>query len=60
MITYFKLVAMTLFLFVNIGIVLPYLFSAASTELVMLGFADVILSFPAVYYFIKSFFKGAK
>ena len=54
---YLKVVLLIVLWFGNIGLVLPYLFSADSTELVMLGFANVVVFIPTIYFIVKSFFK---
>ena len=54
---YHKGVALISVLLVEIGLVLPYLFSAASTELVILGVLLVVATFPAAYYAAKNIFN---
>lgn len=41
----------------NIGILLPYLISAASTELFLLGILDIIISTPVSFLVIKKIYK---
>lgn len=57
MVLYLKIVALFLLVVGNLGFVLPYLFSADNTELVLLGVVNVVISIPVVYYVIKSMFK---
>lgn len=54
---YLKGVALISVLLVEIGLVLPYLFSAASTELVILGGLLVVVTLPAAYYAAKNIFN---
>lgn len=57
---YLKMVALATALLVELGLVLPYLFSAASTELVILGWLLVVVSVPAAYYAIINISKTNK
>lgn len=54
---YLKVIALISMLLVEIGLVLPYLFSAASTELVVLGWLLVVATVPATYYATKNIFN---
>lgn len=54
---YLKMVALTTVLLVEAGLVLPYLFSAASTELVIFGWLLAVATVPATYYAINNIFK---
>ncbi len=57
---YFKCVILLLFTALNLGILLPYLFSSRMDELVVLGVADIILSPIVLFYLIKSIFTQEK
>ena len=56
--TYLKIVALVLFTVINLGLILPFLISAKSNELFVLGVLDIIVMYPIYVYSIKSFFKG--
>jgi Kef-type K+ transport system membrane component KefB len=45
---YLKVVGMVLFLLISFGIVLPFLFSAASDEAVVTGMLYVIVAIPVM------------
>lgn len=57
---YFGTALLTLFILVTFGIILPALFSAASTEAVILGITIVILAPLTFFYIIKKIFKTTK
>lgn len=54
---YVKVIALVTILLIELGLVLPYLFSAASTELVILGWLLIVATVPATYYAINNIFK---
>lgn len=54
---YLKGVSLISVLLVEIGLVLPYLFSAASNKLVVLGWLLVVGTAPATYYATKNIFN---
>lgn len=58
MMTYLKVTFLIVFFMVSMGFVLPFLFSAASTELVVAGFVYVVLMIPFMFYIGKNILKG--
>lgn len=54
---YVKVIALVTILLIEAGLVLPYLFSAASTELVILGWLLIVATVPATYYSTNNIFK---
>ncbi|RTL04121.1 hypothetical protein EKK58_11230 [Candidatus Dependentiae bacterium] len=52
---YFKLVGLIIYIFTLVGFVLPYLLSAKSTELPVLGVLLGLVSIPLVALYIKKF-----
>lgn len=51
----------TTLLFIYVGFVLPYLISAKNTELVILGFASIIVvCYIVIYNILKNYLGGTK
>ena len=57
---YLKMVALATVLLIEVGLVLPYLFSAATTELVILGWLLVVATVPATVYAANNIFTTKK
>lgn len=55
---YFLAVCLVSFFVVNVGMVLPFLFSAQSNIAVALGWVDVVMSAPVYYYVTKYIVEG--
>lgn len=55
---YFEIIIFILVAFVVFGFVLPMLFSAASTELVLIGVAILVLVIPGMFYGGKTIAKS--
>ena len=54
---YLKVIVLVTVLLAEVGLVLPFLFSAASTELVIFGWLLVVVTVPATYYAANNIFK---